>query len=308
MSLDFDDSRQLWVAHGATVAEALAHPQLHVRPPAELVPAALAGTAVGEVFSLLVRMTDGEFHARHKPAVRAAAQRWSDDQVHAAAAAAATALWPADDVNDWLWQVPVQAMARLLGVSDAQLGRTVACVHDFTRAIAPGAEVDALARADAATRELMEQGASLGLDRVQCANRIALMQQALDATSGLMGNVLIALQREGAQPTREFVERVALAEAAILNTRRHAAQDLQLAGRTVRQGQCVLLQLAEAGLPFGAGTHECPGRHLAIGIAAAALAAVPVGSRDWTARGWRPLPNARIPVFAPQAGQGITPT
>ena len=299
MSLDFDDSRQLWVAHGAAVPEALAHPQLHVRPPAEPVPAALAGTAVGEVFALLVRMTDGEFHARHKPAVRSAAQRWSDDEVQAAAATAAHSLWPADDVNDWLWQVPVQAMARLLGVADSQLDRTVACVRDFTRAIAPGADADAVARGDAAARELMEQGASVGLDRVQCANRIALMQQALDATSGLMGNVLIALQREGAQPTRAFVERVALAEAAILNTRRYAAQDLALAGRTVRRGQCVLLQLAEAGLPFGAGAHECPGQRLAIGIAAAALTAMPFASRDWTPLGWRPLPNARIPVFAP---------
>jgi cytochrome P450 len=298
MSLVFDDSRQLWVATGPAVAEALAHPHLRVRPPAEPVPRPLLGTAAGEAFALLVRMTDGDFHARHKPAVRASAQRWSSDQVAAAATAAARSLWGEVSLNDWLWQVPVQAVARLLGVQDADLARTVAAVRAFTRAIAPDADAAAIAQAETAVRMLLAQGEASGLDRVRSANRIALMQQSLDATSGLIGNALVALQREGASPSREFVERVALAEPAILNTRRFAAQDLVLAGQPVRQGQCVLLQLGEAGLPFGAGVHECPGRRLAIDIAAAAVAAIPLAGRDWTPRGWRPLPNARIPVFA----------
>lgn len=298
MSLVFDESQNLWLARGPAVAEALAHSHLRVRPPAEPVPRALQGTAVGEVFALLVRMTDGDFHARHKPAVRASAQRWPAGQVSEAATVAAHSLWGRTGVNDWLWQVPVQAVARLLGVAEADLAATVAAVRDFTRAIAPNADAATIAQADPAVRKLMAQGEASGLDRVQCANRIALMQQALDATSGLIGNVLVALQREGASPSREFVERVALADPAILNTRRFAAQDSQLAGQSVRQGQCVLLQLGEAGLPFGAGAHECPGRQLAIDIAAAAVAAVPVAGRDWTPTGWRPLPNARIPVFA----------
>jgi cytochrome P450 len=297
MSLVFDDSQDLWVARGPAVAQALAHPHLHVRPPAQPVPAALQGTVVGEVFGLLVRMTDGDFHARHKPAVRASAQRWSGQQVHAAATAAARSLWDQVGADDWLWQVPVQAVARLLGVPEPDLPRTVAAVRDFTRAIAPNADASAIAQAQAPVRDLMAQGQAQGLDRVQCANRIALMQQALDATSGLIGNVLVALQREGAAPDRALVERVALAEPAVVNTRRFAVQDLDLAGQGVRRGQCVLLQLGEAGLPFGAGAHECPGRQLALDIAAAAVAAVPFASRDWTPRGWRPLPNARIPVF-----------
>ncbi|HET6828808.1 MAG TPA: cytochrome P450, partial [Ramlibacter sp.] len=90
--LAYDPSVKLWVAADArTVLEALAHPQLRVRPPAEPVPAALVGSPAGEVFARLVRMNDGEFHGRHRPEVSAQAQRMSLDAVAAAGQEAARA-------------------------------------------------------------------------------------------------------------------------------------------------------------------------------------------------------------------------
>ncbi|MFE2246392.1 hypothetical protein ACFXC2_06350, partial [Streptomyces lavendulae] len=56
----FDEALGAWVAADAAAVRAvLGSGVLRVRPVAEPVPAGLAGTAAGEVFGQLVRMTDG---------------------------------------------------------------------------------------------------------------------------------------------------------------------------------------------------------------------------------------------------------
>src|SRR5262245_35711036 len=55
-----DDALGLWVASSAeAVMAVLTSERCRVRPPAEPVPAALAGSAAGDVFGRLVRMNDG---------------------------------------------------------------------------------------------------------------------------------------------------------------------------------------------------------------------------------------------------------
>jgi len=53
--------------------------------------------------------------------------------------------------------------------------------------------------------------------------------------------------------------------------------------------------------PFGAGAHACPGERIALQIATTALGTLqslaPLASTFGALRGYRPLPNARIPVF-----------
>lgn len=303
--LFFDEELQLWVASGAAVVrEAFASPQLRVRPPAEPVPRALLGRPTGEVFARLVRMNDGDFHARHRPDVAAAGSRWGAARVVEATQAAVRSLADRVDGNALLSAVPVQAVARLLGVADGALDRTVAQVHAFTQGIAAGAAAGVLDEADAAAVALMEQGEREGLSAVQSANRIALMQQSLDATAGLIGNAVAAWQRSPASlEAPDFIERVAREDPAIHNTRRFAAADVVLAGRTVAAGQCVLLVLVdpEARLGFGHGAHACPGERIALQIADTAvrtLHACGALPRFGEARGYRPLPNARIPFFS----------
>ncbi|MCJ0762919.1 cytochrome P450 [Variovorax terrae] len=331
--LHFDTHNRLWIASRAeVVAEAFAHPALRVRPPQEPVPRALAGTAAREVFALLVRMNDGAFHAQHRPAVAAAAARWSLPQVHEASRAAVPALREALDVNDFLTALPVAVMARLLGVPTAQQGLTVQWVHDFTRGIAPGASAEAVAQGVAAAQHLMAQGQALGLDRVQAANRVALMQQSLDATAGLLGNTACLLRQQpglgetlaaSMDQARLLVAEVARWDAPVQNTRRYAAQDTVLAGQPLRQGEGVLLVVASANrdealnpqperfeaqrahrrsFTFGAAAHACPGEAIAIEIVASCV------QLDWTSggfdsffgrcTGYRPLSNVRIPVFS----------
>jgi cytochrome P450 len=304
--LVFHEGIGLWVASGAAVAEALRHPGLRVRPPAELVPRPLLGTAAGEVFGQLVRMNDGDFHEQHRPEVARTASRWSRSDVTSAAQAATQDLLPRCHVNELLSHVPVQTMARLLGVPTAELDRTVAWVHEFTQGIAAGANASAIASADSAARHLMEQGAREGLDPVRAANRIAFMQQALDATAGLLGNVLVRVCNEITTHSQTgndaLVAQVARADPAVHNTRRFAAADLALAGQRVQSGQGVLVLLVTAECGFGAGPHACPGESIALAIVAAALQVLrdAPGWLDQLPKlvGYRPLPNARIPVFA----------
>lgn len=303
--LFFDEELQLWVASGgAMVREAFASPALHVRPAAEPVPRALQGRPAGEVFARLVRMNDGEFHARHRPEVAASASRWDMARVAEATQAAVRSLAGRLDANALLSAVPVQAMSRLLGVAERDLDRTVDQVHAFTQGIAAGASPQVLDQADAAAVALVAQGEREGLSAVQCANRIALMQQSLDATAGLIGNAIVAWQRDPASlAAADFIERVAREDPAIHNTRRFAANDVVLGGRAIAAGQCVLLVLVDEADPlgFGHGRHACPGDRIALSIAATAvrtLAAIGALARFEAPRGYRPLPNARIPVLA----------
>ncbi|MBC5783185.1 hypothetical protein H8N03_09540 [Ramlibacter sp. USB13] len=303
--LFFDEGLGLWVASGPWLVEqALHHPQLRVRPPAEPVPPALQGRAAGEVFAQLVRMNDGDFHARHRPGVEQAIVRWEESAVQRAAEESASDLVTRCDANALLSAIPVQAMARMLGVPRDALDATVAWVHAFTRGIAAGASAGALQEADAATVALMAQGEREGLPHVRAANRIALMQQALDATAGLLGNAIRAALDGAGGDAAEIVAHVARTDPAIHNTRRFAAGDLELGGYAIAAGQGLVLVLVPEH-PFGRGAHACPGDRIALQLAAAALRTLqshaPLSRIFGRANGYRPLPNARVPVFTPGA-------
>ena len=331
--LFFDRNLNLWVASShASVEAALQSPALRVRPLAEPVPRALLHSPAGEVFANLVRMNDGAFHAAHKPQLQQSARRWTLAQIAATCREATRALQPVLGANDFLTALPAQVMARLLGVPGPQLQQTAQWAHDFSAGIAAGASADAVARANAAVAGLLAQGAALGQGAVQAANRIALMQQSLDATAGLLGNTVHLVQQRpefGAQVaaspdfTRELVAEVVRWDAPVQNTRRFAAEDLALCGKPIRQGEGLLLVLASANrdaalnpqperfevqrrqrrnLTFGAGAHVCPAEQIAIEMIAVCVDTIcaTAGFDSYFGRvsGYRPLPNVRIPVFA----------
>ena len=331
--LFFDPGLGLWVASShAAVSAAFADHRLLVRPPTEPVPRALVGTPVGEVFAMLVRMSDGSFHATHKPAVEADAARWPASQLADFSREVTLQLLPHLGINDFLTALPVRVMARLLGVAPAQLDETSRWVHDFTRAIGAGASPEAIAQGCIAAEALMRQGLVEGLDRVQAANRIGFMQQSLDATAGLLGNSacllqsqpdLLGLITDSDELARAVVSEVARWDAPVQNTRRFAPEDLTMAGVDIHKGDAVLLVLASANrdeafnaepdvfdalregrrsMTFGVSAHACPGELIAVEIVAACLASLGL-KKDVTqwfgeCMGYRALPNARVPVFS----------
>lgn len=331
--LFFDESLGLWVASShAAVSAAFVHPQLRVRPPAEPVPTALLGTPAGEVFAQLVRMTDGDFHAAHKPAVEQGARRWSLADVARAAGLATRDLLERADANAFMARLPVQTMARLLEVPQEELADTCRWVEQFVACIAPGASAHAVSEGAQAAAALMAQGLALGLASAQAANRIALMQQSLDATAALLGHTVLMLRQEPScaqaataspEAMRAFVAEVERYCGPTQNTRRFAAEALTLAGQPVAEGQAVLLVLASANrdeslnaqpdrfdperanrrsMGFGEGRHGCPGAAIAIEIVAACARQLCTQGRFdsifGTQAGFRPLGNIRAPLFA----------
>ena len=155
--LFFDARLKLWVAASAAdVRAVLTHADLRVRPLAEPVPAAIAGGSAGEVFGALVRMNDGERHAAPKMVLQhalagldlAAAHARAGELASGLAAAARTrrALGP-QALSAWMFAVPVQTVASLLGFRGAQLPQVAAWMGQFVACLSPLSSAEQVARA-----------------------------------------------------------------------------------------------------------------------------------------------------------------
>jgi cytochrome P450 len=329
----------MWVAASpALVTEVLAHAACRVRPLAEPVPAALAGGSAGEVFGALVRMNDGPaVHDVPKMALQRALAGVSADEVRAvaarvaretcdAAAAVTGGAASAAGVTQWMMETPVRTVASLLGFTDAQLPAVAAWMGRFVACLSPLSSAQQIASAHAASVELLAalralmaapgglregsllqsvwcEAADAGWreERAILANLVGLMSQTHEATAGLIGNTLVALQRGAPWPSDaasalRLVREVAVNDPPVQNTRRFVAEDAHIGGVDVKQGQMILVVLAAAGKGFGHGAHACPGQAMAETIAAAAIAGLPAppGPMRWR---YRPSVNARIPEF-----------
>ena len=114
------------------------------------------------------------------------------------------------------------------------------------------------AAADAAVDRLT---ADLGHHQ-QVVAALSILYQNFDATAALIGTGLLA-RANGTQRV-----------AAVPRTRRIAVGNTAVGGRIVDAGTAVTLEIGAAGLEFGAGPHECPGRDLAIHLAESIITAI----------------------------------
>ncbi|WBS03955.1 cytochrome P450 [Pseudoduganella sp. SL102] len=320
----YDERLRLWVAaHPATVRQLLADPACRVRPVQEPVPVALAGPA-GDLFGALVRMNDGPRHATPKAvllhALAALPQSLAADHAASVATAMAAEVCDAATLNAFVQGVPVRAVASLLGFADGELPRVAALVARYVACLTPLACPGEIAAGHEAAQALLEAlrqlvrrapGTALlaGVTRepwpdkhALLANLAGLMTQTHDATTGLLGNSIVARLRGDASGPAALVPAVMERDPAIHNTRRFTAAGLDVAGVRVPAGQALLLVLAgTAG--FGDGRHACPGQALARSIVTQALralrAAGPLPRAAWR---YRPSVNARMPVFVGEGG------
>jgi len=308
-----DAALGLWVAASAdAAAEVLAHPDCRVRPVAQPVPPALAGTPAGALFGRLVRMTDGAPHAALKAVVMRAMAGIDlpAARLRARALAAHLPRVEADDAheaNRWMFTLPVLCVADLLGLplERDEAGhvstRVAGFVATFAAAMSPLARpADVEAGAVAAqwlTRWAGEHAAPGGLlaamsqaaidtaidadidPATLLANAIGLMIQACEATAGLVGNTLVRLGRTGeAGDLDQLVADVARTDPPVQNTRRFLAADATLCGESLKAGDAVLVLLAAASHDPSAPRPDRPwtfgtGRHGCPGDALARLLA-----------------------------------
>lgn len=278
--LAWDEKLRLWIASRAEVIEPmlLAHGTLRVRPAAEPVPRAIAGSPAGEVFGHLVRMNDGPAHTAHKPALQRALAGLDLGAAHSAALQVARQVQD-PSLSDTLFAMPIQAVAHLLGFAPEALPQVDLWMRDFVACLSPLSTEAQLQRASSAAGALMtrfelllaggtppsqsgtllasvlaESAADASRSRALLANLVGLLSQTCDATAGLLGNSVAALVREPrlreAARTRDglhaIVQETARHDPSVQNTRRFAAEPLTVAGVSLAAGDAVLLVLASA--------------------------------------------------------------
>lgn len=253
--LAFDPGLGLWVAaSAAAVAEVLEHPGLQVRPAAEPVPRAIAGTPAGGLFAQLVRMNDGPRHERPKLALQRALAALDAGHVQRRAAAVASAvaasgsmdLHSPQGLTQWVFEVPVSITADLLGFSADELPAVAAWVSDFVACLSPLSTPQQLADASVAAQALLARlkqlvqacrpgpGSLVGLVQREAdatgwhdadallANLAGLMSQTCEATAGLLGSSIVAWMRH-AQAREAALRLPALLEPWVEEAGRHDA-------------------------------------------------------------------------------------
>ncbi len=312
----YDASLKCWVASSRQAVEAaLAHPGLRVRPPAEPVPAPLLGTPAGEVFGGLMRQNDGPRHDDAKPPVAHRLAALQPARVREAASRVATQrLVDVQSLNEAMFDAPLLVLAEVLELRPGQREALTSRVRALVAGWSP--------RADATQREAAQAPAQALLDRFDGdANRIGLFTQTCEATAGLVGQTLVALQRQPAlwstllqgddDSCDALLTEIARSDAPVQNTRRFAAETLTLCGRTLHSGDAVLVLLAGANhdpsnatgevYTWGAGVHACPGAKLSRSLASGVIRAWHAAGSDLAALSahWTYLPsaNARLPRF-----------
>ena len=283
----FDPQLRLWVVTGYdAIVDVLHNPAARTRPVAEPIPAALRGTATGDVFGQLVRMTDSAQSRAVKGALhramtdipperaRALAGRVADE-VLTHAAGTGEPDWP----GPALFAIPITVVAKLLGFPEPALAGLPLMVRQFAAALAPAPFTGSVADGDRATTALLAEvgelveravgrdtgllGSFIRLARpvgpdwraLVVANAIGLLFQSLDATAGLIGNGLRALgthpdfpERVAADPARlsGIVRETLRHDPPVHNTRRFLAEPGSIAGQEVEPGGTLLLVIAAA--------------------------------------------------------------
>lgn len=277
-----------WVAASAQAVQAvLASPHCRVRPAADPVPQAIAGTAAGEVFAQWARMNDGAAQAARRPAVEAAAGTidlaYLAERTHVRTRELwARGGWAGEHGIALGFRLPALVMAEMLGIRNGDLADAVGLTGELVRGIAPGAAPEQAALAVDAAQRLMallaaaqESGSAPvralagGLSSGGCpmhaaaANAVGFLVQTHDGVAGLLGNAIVALARHpevrgklerGPRRIAGFVHRVLRCDPPLHNTRRWVADDAEVAGQPMRAGDAILVVLAAANHDPAAGS------------------------------------------------------
>ncbi|PXX45240.1 cytochrome P450 [Undibacterium pigrum] len=364
-ALVFDAELKCWIASRAAVVEqVLESPACTVRPVAEPVPRNIVSGPAGEIFSHLIRMNEGPKHALPRQVIQGSLSKPDLSGIAAYTQQHATQLASKYDVNtgngltQYLLSLPVHVMGSVLGFEEDALPALANWMADFVRCLSPLSTTEQIATAHMAAkalqnsfRQLLQDSqakphgflAGLQNEAELCgwqhvdgilSNLIGLLSQTYEATAGLAGNSLVALQTHSTllqdlraetaalpQKLSQFVAEVARYDASVQNTRRFVNQHCEIAGQSLQAGDVIVVLLAAANrdaaanvdpdilqlnrpdrkvFTFGHGRHACPGQDIAERITATCLShLLSAPTFDFAALRWtyRASLNGRIPVF-----------
>ena len=287
-----DEANGCWVVTSASaVLEVLTNNDCHTRPESGRVPTELRAGAMAELFGRLVRLRDDETHDAMKSAIVAALRRLDfarvSEAVRGRVAELDIELGPHLDearVNRFMFQLPVQVIARLIGIPDARFNDVTTWLGDYGAATA--AVVTGIPSPDAALIERGHRGARALLDLVRTlknepaaagpllsalvgeakkagctdeddvtANGVGLMIQGFASISSVIGLTLLALARrpdlrvhvEGDRTAlRSLIQEVLRCDPCTNSTLRFMARDGVIAGQNMREGDVIIVMIAAA--------------------------------------------------------------
>lgn len=311
--LYFDGARNCWVAASSDAVDSVfSNMAFQVRPVDEVVPSSMRGTALGELFSRMVRMTDGANHA-----LRRHDAEQLIEAMHVGTIASALPDLTTLPIDALMFAFPSRAVATLLGIAPDNVNGIEQYARALARAIAPGAPPETVPPASSAVDALSTIFAARFPDEAQRCGAIGLLFQTYDGTAGLIGNTLYHLALAQPEITRRilrdaptlagFVSEVARLDPPVHNTRRFAATEIAIDDAVVRRDESVLVLLAAANydpaaagrtFTFGAGAHACIAARLAVTIASVAIKALATAGVDLATierNGFHPALNVRVP-------------
>lgn len=141
----FEPKLNLWVAAGLEVVHAcLTDPRWRVRPVAEPAPAAIADTPLGAVFAAWARMRDGQAHTGPRQMVEQVMADPLEDLAHTVAKSLCPASPSASALNALQFALPVQVVARHIGVAPEHLEQAQRLIERVVRALGPSASAAAV--------------------------------------------------------------------------------------------------------------------------------------------------------------------
>lgn len=358
---EYDMDIRLWIASSARAVEVvLASPYCSVRPLSEPVPNAISRSAAGAVFGQLMRMNEGASHTCPKMAIESALTTFNMGLVNETVSRVFDTFHEADEsVDELMFTLPVSVVAALIGFRPDALREIAELTRDFVACLSPlSNDAQLIDASDGASRlsqsftkllgsageqspllsQIVRNWTALSAHHAEALvpNLIGLLSQTCEATAGLIGNSVIALQRRpdllhGTQPTIEMVielvAEVARFDAPVQNTRRFVTRRCVIEKMILEPGDAILVLLASANrdpeansdpdsfllerasrktYTFGAGRHGCPGQQLALAIASSALHRWLRQAKTSFPTEWAYLPslNGRIPRF--HSGRSIS--
>lgn len=266
----WDPALGAWVAADAAAVRAvLAESRWRVRPKAEPVPAALAGSRAGEIFGHLVRMDDSPGHGLRKAAIVATLGGLAADAGPAARAAARRLAGGGAEIAEMSFRLPAFTLGGLLGLPEEELPSVAEQVGALVRCWAPGGSPAELDEGKAAAGQLLERFGELadepegklaelmrrppGERAAVLANAVGFLTQAYEATAGLIALSALALFRRpelrrigGEAGIAALVREAARHDPPVQNTRRFAGEGFRFLGESVEEGQMALVLLASA--------------------------------------------------------------
>jgi cytochrome P450 len=270
----------------------------------------------------------------HHAAMREAAMRLLDCMREVDAGQLLEELLGTSGECDWVAAVckklPVLAMMKAFGFSDADIGRVLPRMSTLTMIMLPNRTETQAEAINAAADELLGLAEAhlahhfplLAHNPAYAANLVGLLVQSVDAGRGILSNALLqSLRLPAVKDWQALVVETLRFDPPIHNTRRVLTEELELDGCVLPKDATVLVVLASANrdeevfedagsfdmersnnashLTFGAGTHGCAAHRFANALAIRALGTFLQEGRRvellQEALAWEPMINARLP-------------